>query len=148
MKINWGTAIVLAFIGFIAFILYFVIRVSTDERANHELVTESYYKKELGYQKEIDAQQSVHDNNAALQFTRTEEGLLVGFPEGFKAEAITGTIALYRPSNRRLDLEIPLQLQSAELLIPASKLLEGRWDITIEWEYRGKQFLQKEKLIY
>ncbi len=148
MKINWGTAIVLAFIGFIAFILYFVIRVSTDDRANHELVTESYYKKELGYQKEIDAQRSVLDNDATLVFTKTEVGLLVAFPDGFEAKDITGTIGLYRPSNRRLDLEIPLELQSPELLIPASQLVEGRWDITIEWEYQGKQFLQKEKLIY
>ena len=47
MKINWGTGIVLAFIGFIGFILYFVIRMSTDDSANHDLVTEEYYKKEL-----------------------------------------------------------------------------------------------------
>ena len=50
MKINWGTGIVLAFIGFIGFILYFVIRMSTDDSANHDLVTEEYYKKELSYQ--------------------------------------------------------------------------------------------------
>lgn len=45
MKINWGTGIVLAFIGFITFILYFVFRMSTDDSANHDLVTEEYYKK-------------------------------------------------------------------------------------------------------
>lgn len=148
MKINWGTAIVLAFAGFIAFILYFAIRVSTDESANHELVTESYYKKELGYQQEIDAQRSVLDNDAKLQLTKTERGLLIGFPEEFNPVGISGTIGLYRPSNRRLDAEIPLELERNELLIPASQLLEGRWDISIEWEYQGKQFLQKEKLVY
>ena len=148
MKINWGTAIVLAFAGFIVFIMYFVIRVSTDDRADHELVTESYYKKELGYQKEIDAQRSVLENNARLQFTKTAEGLRIEFPQGYDASEIAGTLGLYRPSNRKLDVEIPLELEGAELLIPASQLLEGRWDITIAWEYRGKQFLQKEKLIY
>ena len=53
MKINWGTGIVLAIIAFIGFILFFVIKMSTDDRANHDLVTEEYYKAELGYQKEI-----------------------------------------------------------------------------------------------
>ena len=55
MRINWGTGIILAFIGFIGFILFFVVKMSMDDRANHDLVTEEYYKAELGYQKEIDA---------------------------------------------------------------------------------------------
>ena len=58
MKINWGTAIIISFIAFICFILFFVIRMSTDNRANHDLVTEEYYKAELAYQKEIDAEKS------------------------------------------------------------------------------------------
>ena len=47
MKLNWGTGIVLAFIGFIAFILYFVINVITNDKYNHDLVIEDYYKAEI-----------------------------------------------------------------------------------------------------
>ena len=61
MKINWGTGIVLAFIGFISFILFFVVRMSMDNKANHDLVTENYYKAELGYQNEIDAENNSRD---------------------------------------------------------------------------------------
>ncbi|WGU68469.1 FixH family protein [Capnocytophaga canimorsus] len=49
MKINWGTGIVLAFVFFIAFILYFVIQMSTNKKYDHELVTEEYYKKRIGF---------------------------------------------------------------------------------------------------
>jgi hypothetical protein len=32
------------------------------------------------------------------------------------------------------------------LLIPKSKLVGGRWDINMEWEYNGKAYLSKETL--
>ena len=51
MKINWGTGIVLAFIGFISFIMYFVVNMNTNKKYDHDLVTEDYYKQELEFQK-------------------------------------------------------------------------------------------------
>ena len=70
MRINWGTGIVLAFIAFISFIMYFVIQMNTDDRADHELVTTDYYKKELAYQQEIDAEQNAAVLKAQLQITK------------------------------------------------------------------------------
>ncbi|WP_350284848.1 FixH family protein [uncultured Croceitalea sp.] len=148
MKINWGTGIVLAFIGFITFILYFVVRMSTDDRANHDLVTDDYYKKELAYQKEIDAEASASANDAKLVIDKTEEGLTIIFPEDFKFKNITGKVSLYRPSNRHLDFDFPISLSKTHLLIPDNRLLDGRWDIAVQWQYKGKTFLHKEKLNY
>ena len=89
MKINWGTGIVLAFIGFIGFILYFVVRMSTDDRANHDLVTEEYYKKELTYQKQIDASKTATEMGANLTVEKTDEGLVISFPERFDPKKIS-----------------------------------------------------------
>ena len=77
MKINWGTGIVLAFIGFITFILYFVFRMSTDDRANHDLVTEEYYKKELSYQQEIDASKMATEMNINTKKTNTQKYIYI-----------------------------------------------------------------------
>ena len=90
MKINWGTGIVLAFVAFIGFILFFVVKMSTDNRANHDLVTEEYYKAELGYQKEIDAETNTKNLSAKLELKKTPEGLLVRFPEDLNPEKIVG----------------------------------------------------------
>ena len=49
-KINWGTGIVIAFVLFISFILYFVIKTSTDTTYEYDLVAKDYYKDELEYQ--------------------------------------------------------------------------------------------------
>ncbi len=148
MKINWGTGIVIAFIAFIAFILYFVIRMSTDDQANHDLVTQEYYKRELAYQKEIDASKSAMEMDAKLKLEKSEEGITIFFPEKFDPKKITGIVSLYRPSNKHLDLDFPLSLSKTHLLIPDNSLVDGRWDITIKWQYEGNNFLFKERLTY
>ena len=148
MKINWGTGIILAFIGFISFILYFVVRMSIDDRANHDLVARDYYKQELAYQNEIDAAAAASKMKARLKITKNGEGLKVVFPERFDVKKISGKVYLYRPSNRHLDFDFPINLSKTHLLIPDSRLLAGRWDITIKWNYKGNTFLHKEKLSY
>ncbi|UJH68484.1 FixH family protein [Allomuricauda sp. SCSIO 65647] len=148
MRINWGTAIVLAFIGFIAFIMYFVIRMSIDDRANHDLVTDEYYKKELAYQEEIDQENEAVRMDAVLEIEKTTDGFLVRFPEQFDPKDITGKVSLYRPSNRHLDFNFPISLSNTHLLIPDNRLLDGRWDIAVQWKHKNKSFLHKEKLNY
>lgn len=148
MKINWGTGIVLAFIAFITFILYFVYRMSTDDRANHDLVTKEYYKKELDYQKEIDATKNAARMDAALTIQKSEQGININFPERFDPKKIKGTVSLYRPSNKHLDVNFPISLSKTHLLIPDNRLVDGRWDITVAWSYEGNAFLHKEKLVY
>ncbi|MBS9460897.1 FixH family protein [Flagellimonas sp. 389] len=148
MKLNWGTSIVLAFIAFIAFILYFVVRMSMDDSTNHDLVTDDYYKQELAYQKEIDASNSASEMGADLKLEKSEGGLRIFFPEQYDYKKIKGTVSLYRPSNKHLDVDFPISLSKTHLLIPDNSLLDGRWDIKIKWQYQGKHFLHKEKLVY
>lgn len=148
MKINWGTAIVIAFVGFISFILFFVVRMSMDNSANHDLVTQEYYKAELGYQKEIDAETNANENLVNLNIKKTPEGLLVRFPEGLDYNSIKGKVSLYRPSNKHLDFDLDLNLSNAHLLIPDKRLLDGRWDIKVFWEYDSQEYLHKESITY
>ncbi|MEP3208627.1 MAG: FixH family protein [Maribacter sp.] len=148
MKINWGTAIVIAFIAFIGFILFFVVRMNMDDRANHDLVTEEYYKAELEYQKEIDAEKNASSNSVMLKLRKTAQGLLVEFPQSLNFKKVKGTISLYRPSNKHLDFDLDLNLSNAHLLIPDKRLLDGRWDIKVSWEYDGEMYLYKEGITY
>lgn len=147
---NWGTGIVLAFVSFMAFILYFVIGSATNYRANHELVTEAYYEQELNYQQEIDAQRNAAALETPLRLVKQAEGRGVSlfFPSTQVAKEITGKVSLYRPSNRQLDSEITIALSDTHLLIPDNRLLGGRWDIRVSWEYKGVNYLHKESIVY
>jgi hypothetical protein len=148
MKINWGTGIVIAFISFIAFIMYFIISMNTNTKYKHDLVTEEYYKEELGYQNEIDKLNNAKTLNQNISYKKTNEGLLIQFPKNLEPGKIKGKMFLYRPSNKQLDFETPISLSKTYLLIPDKRLVDGRWNITIDWQYKGKNYLYKESIIY
>ena len=153
MKINWGTGIVLVMISFMAFILYFVIVMSTDNQANHDLVVEEYYKAELGYQQEIDAEVNARELGISVTMKQTPKGLLIHFPnmpEDSGLGDITGTVSLYRPSNKHLDFDLPISLSKEHLLVPDKRLVDGRWDIKISWKYKNnsKLYMRKKKITY
>ena len=55
-----------------------------------------------------------------------------------------GNIQLYRPSNKKFDFNTQIALTNSEIIIPQKKLLKGRWDVNMEWQYEGKKYLTKE----
>lgn len=144
MRVNWSTGIVMAFALFITFILYFVLKVQGDAKYDHEMVTEEYYKKEIGFQAQLDKQQNAMDLAEKLIIKNTNEGLVIQFPKSFDYKKIQGNVSLYRPSNQQLDFDMQISLSTSNLLVPKTKLAGGRWDITIDWNYNGKAFLNKE----
>jgi nitrogen fixation protein FixH len=148
MKINWGTGVVIAFIGFISFILFFIIRMNLDDSTNHDLVTPEYYKEELAYQQEIDDENNAIKNNAIVKIKKAVDGLQLIFPDNLDHKNITGTVSLYRPSNKHLDFYFPISISDSNLLIPDKRLLEGRWDIKVAWKYNNENYLFKENITY
>ncbi len=148
MKINWGTGIVIAFAAFITFIMYFVINMSTNKKYEHDLVTEDYYKEELLHQKEIDKESNSKALNQNVTWAKTIDGMVISFPEGLDYSQINGKVYLYRPSNKELDSDTTISLSNHEMLIPKSQLLDGRWNLKIDWEYQGKSYLLKKSIVY
>ena len=148
MKFNWGTGIVIAIIGFISFIMYFVITMSTDNTYSYDLVTDKYYQAELDYQQEINAEQNANALIENIQIEKHKNGLKVNFPNFFKSKNIEGKVFLYRPSNKQLDFEIPFSMSKSYLLVPEQRLVDGRWNIKVIWNYKNTNFLFKDELVY
>ena len=146
MKINWGTSIIIAFVLFMSFILFFVFKVQSDTKYDNDLVVEEYYKHDIHFSDEMIRVQNVENLVKKPTILKTNEGIEIVFPEVFSPDKIKGKVSLYRPSNKRLDFEIPISLSNPTLLIPISKLVGGRWDINMEWHYNGKSYLTKTKL--
>ena len=148
MKINWGTGIVIAFVLFIAFILYFVVNMIANDKYDHDLVTEEYYKKELQYQNDIDKLNNAKNLEKNIVVTKTQEGLEIVFPDNLDYKKIEGKVFLYRPSNKQLDFETSISLSKPILLIPDKRLVDGRWNIVIDWQYNKNLYLYKDSIVY
>lgn len=148
MKINWGTGIVIAFACFITFIMYFVITMITDDKYDHDLVVEDYYKQELNFQNDINKEKNSKALTEDIIYIHTPEGLLLKFPEQMQDTAISGTITMYRPSNKTLDFNLPLQLRNHSFLIPKDRLVEGKWHLKVDWNHNNTNYLYKQLIIY
>ena len=144
--LNWGTGIVIAFALFISFILYFVFAVQSNSKYDNELVVEEYYKHDAKFGDEMariqDAQNLVHKP----VFKNTSEGITIVFPEVFIPKNIKGKVFFYRPSNKKFDFEVPISLSGSSLSVPKERLMGGRWNINMEWQYQGKRYLTKDTI--
>ncbi len=148
MKLNWGTGIVLGFLSFMSFILFFVLKLQTNSAYDNELVAKDYYKQEKNVQDNIDKQNNANHLAEKLSIQKTGEGIEIVFPKHFNTTLINGTISLYRPSNQKLDFETKISLSGPIMLIPKNKLVGGLWEITVDWKYKNKEFLNKETVYF
>jgi hypothetical protein len=142
--LNWGTSILIAFVLFASFIFYFIIKVQTESKYDNDLVVEEYYKHDAKFGDEMIRIQNAADLKYKPSIVNNAQGVSINFPNQFVSKSIKGKVSLYRPSNKKLDFEIPISLTNSTLLIPKTSLLGGRWDINMEWQYEGKSYLTKE----
>jgi len=147
MKFNWGTGIVIGIAAFMIFILQYVVRVQLDARYDNELVTDQYYQKETEINDNRVKQENAITLDNNLRIETSANGIEIYFPEDFNAKDITGKVSLYRPSNQAFDQTIPLELSSNHLLIPKSRLVDGRWDITLDFTYNKVSYLKQQTLV-
>lgn len=148
IKINWGTGLVIGMLLFIGFIMYFVVTMLTDSKYNHDLVVEEYYKQELVLNSKLEARANNGTLTSPIRGKRVPEGWLLEFPEEMNNPNLQGTVFLYRPSNKQLDFELPLEILESNLLIPENRLLDGRWNISITWSQNGKEYLYEEEISF
>jgi len=147
MRINWGTGIVIAFVLFISFILYFVLQMTFSSEYDGEMVQEDYYQEEYVFQQAIDAQMNGRALEQNIEIDKAEGAFVVNFPQKFDYKNISGTIYMYRPSDKKLDFKIPIQLESSSYTIPSEQLAKGKWEMTINWKHDETDYRYK-KVVY
>ena len=146
MKFTWGTGILIFIIFFFIAIFSFVFYTTTHDV---NLVEEDYYPRELAY----DSQQEKMTNTAKLPekivFEKSREIVRLVFPGFIKTDSVSGTIVLYRPSDHKRDLSYRISLDTAySQVIPAGKLLPGKYIIKVDWSFREKSYYQEEVYLH
>ncbi len=149
IKMNWGTGLALVMTAFIGFIMFFVIQMLSDKKYDHDLVTEDYYGAELHYQQDINAEENALSLSEKVKVEREQNGWKIIFPQDMDITGIDGKVILYRPSDKRLDFDIPLkEMKEHQLLVKSEKLLPGRWNMNISWKMDGKEYLVRKEFTW
>jgi len=148
MKINWGTGIVIAIVLFMSFILYFVITMVTDSTYDYEMVVDDYYKQEIGFQAELDGRNNAAKLTHKIRVEQNPKGIQIVVPDEMATQIENGSVNFYRVNNKNFDFEKSLQLTENRMLIPASEVLPGRWDVSVRWEMNGKLYIVQKQITY
>jgi nitrogen fixation protein FixH len=126
--------------------MYFVFNVQSNSKYDNELVVEEYYKHDAKFGDEMVRVQNAQDLAQKPVIKNDSEGVTIVFPAVFVPKDIKGKVSFYRSSNKKFDFNVPISLSSSSLNVSKKRLLGGRWEINMEWQYAGKQYLTKETI--
>jgi nitrogen fixation protein FixH len=139
MKINWGWKIVIAYAVFIIGTSAWVAYAMTSDVG---LVREDYYEHSLMENQTMAARSSANALGAAasIAFDQKRDNFIVHIPSNQAASA-KGTVTLYRPNSSKEDRIFNLMpAPDGTMIIPASTLSAGIWQVTAEWSFNGKSY--------
>lgn len=143
MKINWGTAIVISFVLFAAFLTYFMIRSAQNPDT---LVKEDYYEAELNYQAQIESKARAK-KLGSLAFSMQNGQLNITFPAGFDGKSASGNIHFYKPDNAKIDTHYAVSPnEQNQQLVDISGLTRGLWYIKINATANHVSYYWEESL--
>ena len=134
---NWGHGITIALILFMSYIAYMaVVLISKDT----ELVSVNYYKEEVLFEREINAQQNAINNKSDLTLDVSPEGLFIQLETEGNVDLLN--ITLYR-SNAKGD-DINIESKGKSVFIENSQLKKGRYLLTAEWQVQNQSFQMRD----
>lgn len=134
---NWSHKLILSFLLFISFIGFMTFKMICT---NVDLVNEGYYEDEIAYQQTIERLKNGSIYEAQLVLKEKNGSFLLQFPKSL-ASGTSGNIRFFRPSDKRLDFNIPIQIDDlGEMKLPTQKILPGFWRLKISFLSGGKSF--------
>ncbi|WP_242928817.1 FixH family protein [Pontibacter vulgaris] len=141
----WPYAIIGAMVLFMGYIAFFVYKAMNQDV---DLVSKNYYEQEIKYQDHINTlDRTKAAGDVAINYNPEKQSILIQLPESFAGQSVNGTVDLFRPSDDKLDQNIPLQLgRDQSQLIETDKLEKGLWKVRINFS-AGNETYYSEKTI-
>lgn len=140
MKFNWGTGI---FTFIIIFLLLCVAFIIFTFRQGVNLVHKDYYEKGVDYSEELKVKERSMEYIHAFEILYLDKYLVVDIDKNLSAKIDSGTILMFRPSDKKQDIEMPLEANSEKITFSKANLITGRYILKIQWYSDGEKFEYK-----
>ncbi|MBC6608068.1 FixH family protein [Hymenobacter sp. BT188] len=143
----WPYAIIATFVLFASYIGYMVQQAMST---SVDLVSADYYQQELAYQKRIESVARTAALPAPVQvdYEPAAQRLTLKLPPSLAGQAVQGTVHFFRPSNQKLDFNLPFAPtgEPAQQQLNTSKLQPGYWRLRIDFTAGGQQYFVDKEL--
>jgi len=119
-------------------------------RNDPELVRPDYYEQEIAYQKQIDrlSRTAAVRGEVSVAYDLAKGQVALRIPTAHLADKASGTIHFYRPSNAKLDFDLPLSVDATGTQnVPTAKLQTGLWKVRVSWTSGGQEFFHDQSLV-
>ncbi len=145
MKFTWGHGILIFIILFVIATVSFVIFTFS---VTYNLVEEDYYPKGLKYGDQIKKIANTSVLSQKVIVSLQQNNVCVLFPDTCKGHKISGSIHIYRPSDERMDQQLPISLDTSnQMLIPVVKMIHGKYLLKIDWKIDATSYYQEETVM-
>ena len=137
MKINWGTGILIFLILFLLAATAFMI-FAFNQDVN--LVHKNYYEKGVDYseQMKVEARSTAYKN--AFDIINQDNLLIVNIDESLSSKIDSGRVLLYRPSNSKRDISLPVESKATKVVFSKEDLIHGRYILKFFWYSGGLKY--------
>jgi len=142
----WPTAIIGFFVVAILFIVSFI---AWAVHQHEDLVSADYYEREVRFQSQLDSMNRSQSLAAqtVVTFEPQAQTIIITLPHD-SVQGATGSIHLYRPSDARLDRQLPLALNSEGVQrLDSRTLADGLWKVRVQWNVAGQDYYLDQPVI-
>jgi YD repeat-containing protein len=142
----WPVSIIGFFVVAVAFLATFIAWAS---RQREDLVADNYYDDEVRYQQRLDGLNRTLplQSQIAVSYDAAGQSIRINLPAA-QAPVAAGRVHLYRPSDERLDRELPLALTvGGEQRLDARSLQNGLWKVRVEWTANDRNYYYDQSVI-
>ena len=137
MKFDWGTGILIFLILFLLAAAAFMVFAFKQDV---NLVYKDYYNKGVDYTEQMDVIARSENYYSALETRLENEFLVLDFEESLALKIDSGSVLMYRPSDSKQDLILPLDLWENRVIIPKDQLISGRYILKLFWYSEGLKY--------
>ena len=136
-KFTWGTGIFLFLVLFLTASAAFIIFAA---RQQVNLVHQDYYEKGVDYSEQMRVNERSKPFLHALSVNSTNEFFIVSIEESLAEKIDSGTVLMFRPSDKTKDVSARLLAKSSKMEFNKQALMHGRYILKFTWYVDGIRY--------
>jgi len=137
MKLNWGTGI---FVFLVLFVVASAVFIVFASRQQVNLVHKDYYEKGVDYSEQMKVNTRSKPFSRSFTVSSTNEEFLVAIADELAAKIDSGSMYLYRPSDKTKDIILPVPAGLKTIQFPKEQLINGRYILKFTWYTDGLRY--------
>jgi nitrogen fixation protein FixH len=145
MKVHWGMGLAA---GIVLFVLLVAALAAIAMSNRVDLVTEHYYDRGIAYQERINSLRRTAAREEKPLISILPEEVIIEFPRRSHDATLGGTITIYRPADKSLDVVLRVTPDSAGVQhIVTHSLDRGLWKLQIAWREGDQDYYAEQPVM-